>query len=103
MSSTFAQPDEPCPVDGCGQISSHIEPETVHNGVGEVPVEPDSWHCSRHGRWGFGLDSNAVDPMHAPLVLRVEYPEGPPPPLLNNVGAGVNRLEIGIEDSDLPW
>lgn len=41
--------DAPCPI--CGELSEHIPGETVHNGVAQVPVEPDAWICATHGHW----------------------------------------------------
>lgn len=55
---------QPCPV--CKDPSFYEAPETVHNGVGEVPIGPDAWHCETHGHFWY------EDGLH------VEYPQGQP-------------------------
>lgn len=55
--------DACCPI--CFARSTYIPPETVHNGVGLVPVESDAWECPTHGHWDYGGRSAA---------LRVQFP-----------------------------
>ncbi len=64
-----AAPDAaiPCPV--CKEPCFYEAPETVHNGVGEVPIGPDAWECEKHGHvwWADGGEG-----------LNVEHPDGRP-------------------------
>lgn len=53
----------PCPI--CGLPAEYEAPDTVHNGVGEVPVGPDSWVCDTHGHIWWNRDG----------VQHIQYPE----------------------------
>jgi len=59
--------DRPCPK--CGASSEYVAPETVDVGIGEIPIEPDSWTCPTHGNWCW-MGMGDTD-------LRMEYPDGP--------------------------